>query len=72
MTKLWSNFAKYGNPTPNGQDKLLPTTWEPLELPKFNYLDIGEDLEMKTELEKEAMDFWNNLCREVSVPKAKL
>uniref|UniRef100_V5GUX3 Esterase n=1 Tax=Anoplophora glabripennis TaxID=217634 RepID=V5GUX3_ANOGL len=72
MIKLWTNFAKYGNPTPSNKDKVLSTIWKPLEPQRFNYLNIGEDLEMKIDPERNAMDFWNNLYRETSVPKAKL
>nr|WCC58199.1 carboxylesterase [Pharsalia antennata] len=72
IIKLWANFAKYGNPTPHVGDELLSVTWKPLELQRFNYLDIGEVLEMKIDPEKNVMDFWNNLYTEISVPKAKL
>ncbi|XP_018571949.2 esterase FE4-like [Anoplophora glabripennis] len=72
MIKLWTNFVKYGNPTPNEQNNLLSTSWKPLESSRFNYLDIGEELVMKTDPEKKAMYFWNNLYNETSVAKAKL
>lgn len=54
MIKLWANFAKYGNPTPNDQDELLSTTWKPLEPQRFNYLEIGDVFEMKVNPEKSA------------------
>lgn len=72
MIELWTNFAKHGNPTPNAQSELLSITWQPLEPNKFNYLDIGEHLEMKIDPEKRAMRFWNNLYAKFSTPNAKL
>ncbi|KAJ8924064.1 hypothetical protein NQ315_006841 [Exocentrus adspersus] len=72
MVRLWTNFAKFGNPTPDPNDKILPITWRPMENQRFNYLEIGEELEMNVDPEKEAMDFWNNLYREYSASRAKL
>lgn len=44
MTRLWTNFAKYGNPTPNGaQDALLNVEW-PDSRPNGKMLEIGAEL----------------------------
>ncbi|WP_235598795.1 carboxylesterase family protein, partial [Lactococcus lactis] len=29
VVKLWTNFAKYGNPTPDYDNPISPTVWEP-------------------------------------------
>ncbi|XP_056644897.1 juvenile hormone esterase-like [Diorhabda sublineata] len=42
FVKLWTNFAKYGNPTPTGND--LNITWKPVDKNEVHYLDIGEEL----------------------------
>lgn len=44
MVKMWTNFAKYGNPTPNLNDRLLNVQWKPAELDNFNYLEIDKEL----------------------------
>ncbi|XP_053595861.1 juvenile hormone esterase [Microplitis demolitor] len=48
MVRMWTNFAKYGNPTPNASDPILNITWPPsgsagtcLEINNNNYF-VGE------------------------------
>ncbi|XP_049817662.1 juvenile hormone esterase isoform X2 [Aethina tumida] len=60
MTKMWADFARYGNPTPN-PSKLIPISWQPTSKNQFNYLDIGNELKMEVDLEKEAMEFWDTI-----------
>nr|XP_034829481.1 esterase FE4-like [Maniola hyperantus] len=57
VTTLWTNFAKYGDPTPDGS---LGTKWLPFTLENEEYLDIGEVLELKTFPDKEEVDFWES------------
>lgn len=69
MCKMWTNYAKYGNPTPDAgadeKDKLT-FQWKPVEPVsqhsvkpvKLDYLDIGENIEMRTNPDRERMDFW--------------
>ncbi|KAL0100124.1 hypothetical protein PUN28_019520 [Cardiocondyla obscurior] len=47
FTRMWTNFAKYGNPTPPF-DQNLSTTWLPVTQETFNYLDIGDILNMSS------------------------
>ncbi|XP_049957497.1 venom carboxylesterase-6-like isoform X1 [Schistocerca serialis cubense] len=58
MTKLWTNFAKTGNPTPDSDPVHWPrvTSDDGLE-----YLDIGEQLEVKEGLFQQRTDFWRSL-----------
>merc|ERR1712025_1231590 len=37
MLKMWTNFAKYGNPTPRNAD---PTIWSPVTLESGGYMNI--------------------------------
>lgn len=55
LTKLWTNFAKYGNPTPETKE------WKPLTPSQNFYLDIDENLTLRQGLEKNQMDFWKNI-----------
>ncbi|XP_045523635.1 juvenile hormone esterase-like [Pieris brassicae] len=61
VTQLWSNFAKYGNPTP---DNNLKAIWEPFTIDKQYYMDIGEKLQLNSELDKEEITFWETIFSE--------
>nr|AJP62564.1 carboxylesterase [Oxya chinensis] len=58
MTKLWTNFAKTGNPTPDNDPVHWPRVTSDGEL---EYLDIGEQLQVKRGLFQERVDFWRSL-----------
>ncbi|XP_014217874.1 venom carboxylesterase-6-like, partial [Copidosoma floridanum] len=46
LVKMWSNFAKYGNPTPDGpEDSLLQVTW-PDSRKSGLHLEINDKLEV--------------------------
>nr|AHJ81324.1 carboxylesterase [Locusta migratoria] len=57
LTTLWTNFAKYGSPAPNGN----PTTWERFTAETANYLDLKLEPATRQDLLKERMDFWKEL-----------
>lgn len=61
IIKLWTNFAKNGNPTP---DSSLEVKWTPYTVQKQNYLDIDSKLEMKNRPDDEEIKFWEELYRE--------
>ncbi|CAH2232535.1 jg18145 [Pararge aegeria aegeria] len=44
MTTLWTNFAKYGNPTPETSD--LPFRWKPSEKDNLKFLYIDRESKM--------------------------
>ncbi|XP_049861359.1 fatty acyl-CoA hydrolase precursor, medium chain-like isoform X4 [Schistocerca gregaria] len=58
MTKLWTDFARTGNPTPTDELVNWPrvTSDDLLE-----YLDIGQTLQVKKGLFQERVDFWRSL-----------
>lgn len=64
MCKMWTNFAKYSNPTPD-HDKSLPVKWNPLNLEEntpLNYLKITNDGNyMDEDYCKDRMDFWRKI-----------
>ncbi|XP_015604346.1 esterase FE4 [Cephus cinctus] len=43
LTRLWTNFAKTGDPTPN-LDNVITKKWLPVTKQEVNYLEIKEDL----------------------------
>ncbi|XP_050301907.1 venom carboxylesterase-6-like [Anthonomus grandis grandis] len=68
---LWTNFAKYLNPTPPfvDVDLLQNVTWELVKPNEFRYLDIGKDLIMMTGYPKEKKYlFWDTLYKKYAVP----
>lgn len=65
MVKMWTNFAKYGDPTPKDIWK-SETTWEPIKSPdQFVYLDISDDLTLVDGLpHQEVVQFWDEVYHE--------
>ncbi|XP_044735104.1 juvenile hormone esterase-like [Chrysoperla carnea] len=63
MVKLWTNFAKTGNPNVQN-DPFLNVTWLPIQTNKFNYLHINPSLELKVNPNEERMKFWENIYAE--------
>lgn len=64
ICKLWTNFAKYGDPTPDGCNPLsvkwnavLPVDGDVNEI-DLDYLAINDDVKVVRNLNKERMDFW--------------
>nr|QLI62126.1 carboxylesterase 14 [Streltzoviella insularis] len=59
-TKLWTSFAKFGNPTP---DNSLGVNWPVFDLNNQTYLHIGEELELASHPEKEEIEFWESIYK---------
>ncbi|XP_072397947.1 esterase FE4-like [Diabrotica undecimpunctata] len=57
MVKLWTNFAKYGNPTPYKEE--LNLEWAPSNN-DLSYLDIGEKFVMESGIQ-EPIDLWKDI-----------
>lgn len=60
MVKLWTNFAKYGNPTPSSQD--LPN-WNPINFKTdvMDYMELSSEPVLKNSLYPERMLLWDKL-----------
>ncbi|KAF5307862.1 hypothetical protein FQR65_LT06594 [Abscondita terminalis] len=61
ITTLWTNFAKYRNPTPV-VDYMLHSKWEPVQSEKFEYYYIGGGVHLANGLLWERTKFWRNLA----------
>ncbi|XP_021699617.1 acetylcholinesterase [Aedes aegypti] len=66
--RLWTNFAKYGDPTPDGDD--LRFKWKPVKKvvrtsPDFDLdcLDITSELRMIQNPFQERKEFWRNMIK---------
>lgn len=60
LTTLWTDFARTGNPTPEKSDVYLGS-WEPVESPDMEHLNIGQELSMEYGLMPERVQFWETL-----------
>ncbi|XP_070196471.1 bile salt-activated lipase-like [Littorina saxatilis] len=58
MITLWTNFVKYGNPTPQSVGGV---NWPPFSLDSQSYLDIGSSLSAKVDLAGERVRFWDTI-----------
>ncbi|KAJ8951040.1 hypothetical protein NQ314_007740 [Rhamnusium bicolor] len=59
FVKLWTNFAKYENPTPD--EKELGIIWQPVTEETVNFIDIGEELTADVNPESERMALWREI-----------
>ena len=58
ITTMWSNFIKFGDPTPPGGDFV----WDPVTKEKREYLVLDEVLKMEMSQEyTERMQFWRQI-----------
>ncbi|XP_026762565.2 juvenile hormone esterase-like [Galleria mellonella] len=60
VTTLWTNFAKYGNPSPT-IDNVITTEWKPVEDSEISYLFIDENLTMRKNPYPQRMKLFKNL-----------
>ncbi|XP_041980319.1 juvenile hormone esterase-like isoform X2 [Aricia agestis] len=56
VNKLWTDFAKFGNPTPDN-------TWPQFHLEDQSYLNIGKHLQVEHHPEREDLEFWDEIYR---------
>ncbi|XP_047989875.1 juvenile hormone esterase-like [Leguminivora glycinivorella] len=64
MTELWTNFAKYGNPTPK-PSKLVPLQWPRVSHDKLPYLEINTELRLGSRPMHERMSFLDLLYKHI-------
>ncbi|KAJ8724754.1 hypothetical protein PYW07_015712 [Mythimna separata] len=58
MTTMWTNFAKFSDPTPQTSD-LLPVKWVPLTKDAYNYMHIDDELSLGSRPAHDRMAFWD-------------
>ncbi|XP_035449861.2 cholinesterase 2-like [Spodoptera frugiperda] len=58
LTTLWTNFAKYGDPTPTTSE-LLPVKWLPVSKTSQPYLNLDSDLTLEARPFHDRMAFWD-------------
>nr|CAH64510.1 putative esterase [Tribolium castaneum] len=63
FVKLWTNFAKNGNPNPSEENPLINVTWKPVTRNEMNFLDIGTKLTTGVDPDSERMAFWQRILK---------
>ncbi|XP_023941608.1 cholinesterase 2 [Bicyclus anynana] len=58
MTTMWTNFAKYGLPTP-GETQLIAIKWHPLDVKKPELLVIDQEFSTEPLWKDSDLRFWN-------------
>ncbi|KAJ3652656.1 hypothetical protein Zmor_018603 [Zophobas morio] len=63
LIKIWTDFAKYRNPTPEPSELLQNITWPLVSADgsDFYYLDIDENLEIKNHPKEDTYSRWTEL-----------
>ncbi|CAK1552468.1 unnamed protein product [Leptosia nina] len=68
VTKLWTDFAKYGNPTPDGS---LGVDWQPYTASGKEYYNIQEKYSVGHYADRDRIEFWNQIYKEAGLPHIK-
>lgn len=68
VTKLWTDFSKTGNPTP---DNALGVKWYPYSVNGNKIMFLDEPLRFEQCFEIDRVDFWNKLYSEAGRPCIK-
>ncbi|KAJ8726747.1 hypothetical protein PYW08_015144 [Mythimna loreyi] len=58
MTTMWTNFAKFSDPTPQTTD-LLPVKWVPITKDAYTYMRIDRELSLGSRPAHDRMAFWD-------------
>lgn len=69
MTRLWTNFAKTGNPNSKENDGLLNVEWKPVTKSEMHFLDFDNELRVGVNPDGERMAFWDDIYEEYSWTK---
>nr|XP_034837734.1 esterase E4-like [Maniola hyperantus] len=65
VTKLWVDFAKTGNPTP---DNSLGAIWKPYTIKRKEYFKIDKTFALSHKADDRRIHFWNKLYQEAGLP----
>ncbi|XP_066249553.1 carboxylesterase 4A-like [Euwallacea similis] len=61
LLRLWSNFAKTGNPTPIQEELLQNITWPLANVKSMTFLNISTKLEIDSNVERYSIQFWDEI-----------
>lgn len=73
MVRMWTNFVKFGDPTPNTSDQLLSVKWHPVTSLSTQHLFIDRHLTMvEADFLAERMSFWDTISAVPSTASDRL
>ncbi|XP_060526553.1 juvenile hormone esterase-like [Cylas formicarius] len=61
IVRLWTNFAKTLNPSPDATDPLLNLTWPQVSPNNIQYLDFDDQIAVKPNRKERQMAMWNDV-----------
>ncbi|CAG9560222.1 unnamed protein product [Danaus chrysippus] len=65
VTKLWADFAKTGNPTP---DNSVGEIWRPYTVHEKKYYNIDDSFSVGRYADKDRIEFWDKMYAEAGLP----
>ncbi|XP_045467758.1 juvenile hormone esterase-like [Harmonia axyridis] len=68
LVRMWTNFAKYHNPTPTVDPVLQNLTWQPAQPTSINYLNIDKDLKNLKDPNWNYTEFWSSIYKNYGIP----
>ncbi|XP_074042786.1 juvenile hormone esterase [Leptinotarsa decemlineata] len=68
MVRMWSNFAKYGNPTPFQDPLLQNITWSATHGNNVTYLNIDKILQVSLNPFSDKMEFYDKIYKDFGTP----
>lgn len=70
IVTLWTNFAKYGNPTPEDFEDFI---WSPISEDACNYIDFGtNETTTGTNPDAERIQFWEDIYSSGTISQPSL
>lgn len=61
FVKMWTNFARHGEPTPEADETLNHVKWKPMSHDNLELLDIGHELKMIENVDGERLKIWDEI-----------
>lgn len=66
MVKLWTTFARQGNPIPAKGDPLIPVKWEKVNPGCIKCLNIDEQLTFDSNPDLARMEIWDKISEYIA------
>ncbi|XP_055854078.1 juvenile hormone esterase-like [Episyrphus balteatus] len=66
LTRMWTQFAKTGNPNNSKDEYLKNLNWKPFNSDDENYLEIGDELVLDEQLFVRRMSIWEIILATIS------
>ncbi|CAG9764476.1 unnamed protein product [Ceutorhynchus assimilis] len=67
FVKMWTNFAKCGEPTPEIDEKMNNVKWKPISQTEIKFLDIAEDFKIIENVDKERLKIWDEIFAHLKI-----